>query len=463
MRIRTDADSPFLRYGCAVVGIALATGFRLLLDPFLGDKFPFATIFFAVMVAAWYGGFGPALTAALLGALACARFLLPPRTSFAIEGFDNQGGMVLYLLTSFGIALLGGAMRQAQRRAEDRRKQTEAALEDRMLIEERLRVTLQSIGDAVITTDSEAKVMFLNPVAVALTGWSQEEAQGRPLLDVFKIINERTREQVENPATKALREGRVVGLANHTILISKDGTERCIDDSAAPMRDAQGNVLGAVLIFRDITERRQAERSLVQSEARKAGIVNTSLDGIITIDHEGKIIEFNPAAQAIFGYRSEEVLGREMAALIIPPALREQHRQGMTRYLQSGEGPVLNRLLELTAIRSDGSEFPVELAITPIEQNNPPIFTGYIRDITERKKVMDRLEKTASDMSEADRRKDEFLAMLAHELRNPLAPMSNALQIMRLETDNRQPNSLMTALMDASWGTWSVWWMTCWM
>ena len=136
-------------------------------------------------------------------------------------------------------------------------KQTAEALHEQL---EWLRVTLSSIGDAVITTDTKGCVTFLNPVAQSLTGWTQEGAAGVPLESVFKIINEETRRTVENAATRALREGVVVGLANHTLLIAKDGTERPIDDSAAPIRNASGEVAGVVLVFRDTTERRRAEQ-----------------------------------------------------------------------------------------------------------------------------------------------------------------------------------------------------------
>src|SRR5690349_7122046 len=134
--------------------------------------------------------------------------------------------------------------------------------------QEWLRVTLASIGDAVITTDTKGLITFLNPVAQSLTGWSLEEASGVPLDVIFKIINEQTRNTVENPATRALRDGLVVGLANHTVLIAKDGIERPIDDSAAPIRNAKGEVAGVVLVFRDVTERRRAEQSLQRSEER---------------------------------------------------------------------------------------------------------------------------------------------------------------------------------------------------
>ena len=210
------------------------------------------------------------------------------------------------------------------------------------------------------------------------------EAEGKPLGEVFRIVNEQTRTEVESPAVRALREGAVVGLANHTILIARDGTERAIDDSAAPIRDEAGVVMGAVLIFRDVEEKRRAERDLEASEARKAAILDTALDAIVTIDHEGRVVEWNPAAERTFGHGRGDVLGREMAGLIVPPSLRDAHRRGLARYLQTGEGPVLGRRIEITAVRADGTEFPIELAITPISAQGPPAFTAHIRDITAR-------------------------------------------------------------------------------
>ena len=133
---------------------------------------------------------------------------------------------------------------------------------------ERLHVTLASIGDAVISTDAEGRVDLLNPVAQELVGWKLEEAARRTLPDVFRIVNEETRQPVENPAMRALRDGKIVGLANHTVLISKDGTERPIDDSAAPILDAEGKVVGSVLVFRDISERKQAEEEERRSQLR---------------------------------------------------------------------------------------------------------------------------------------------------------------------------------------------------
>jgi PAS domain S-box-containing protein len=132
--------------------------------------------------------------------------------------------------------------------------------------------------------------------------------------------------------------------------------------------------------------------ALGRSEARKAAILDSALDCIITIDHEGCITEFNPAAEHAFGYRRNEVVGKQLGDIIIPPSLREQHRRGLARYLATGETLVLGRRIEMTAMRADGSEFPVELAITRIPSNGPPSFTGYLRDITERNRALEKLQ-----------------------------------------------------------------------
>ncbi len=133
--------------------------------------------------------------------------------------------------------------------------------------EQWLVTTLKSIGDAVIATDAGGFVTFMNPVAEALTGWNQEDAAGKPLKKVFNIINEETGKQAEDPATRVLREGVVVGLANHTMLIARDGTKYPIDDSGAPIRDDKGNIMGVVLVFRDITEKRNMEEALLKVDA----------------------------------------------------------------------------------------------------------------------------------------------------------------------------------------------------
>jgi PAS domain S-box-containing protein len=145
----------------------------------------------------------------------------------------------------------------------------------------------------------------------------------------------------------------------------------------------------------------QEEMELKRSEVRKAAIVDSALDCIVTIDHEGCITEFNPAAEHTFGYPREEVLGKHLPDVIIPPSLREKHQQGFARYLATGEAQVLGKRIEMTAVRADGSEFPVELAVTRIPLEGPPSFTGHLRDITERKRAEQELRRSQAFLAEA--------------------------------------------------------------
>jgi PAS domain S-box-containing protein len=195
-------------------------------------------------------------------------------------------------------------------------------------------------------------------------------------------------------------------------------------------------------------ERRLGDEDIRRSEARKSAMLESALDAVITMDHEGNIVEFNPAAEKMFGWARADALGKPLADLIVPSPLKERHRQGLTHYLATGEGAALDRRLELTALRSDGTEFPVELAVTRIPFHGPPMFTGYIRDITERKRMEDELRGRADELLAADRRKNEFLATLAHELRNPLAPIRNGLQVWRLSENDPQLMEQARDMMD---------------
>ena len=164
------------------------------------------------------------------------------------------------------------------------RKRAEEALASER---ERLAVTLQSIGDAVIATDDEAHITVFNGMAERLTGWRGSEAVGRPLHEVFRIINEDTRLPASNPAERVLREGVVVGLANHRALLSRDGTERPIADSGAPIRDRSGHIRGAVLVFRDQTEERRAKEALAASESLYRNLFNLVPCGVFLVGDKG--------------------------------------------------------------------------------------------------------------------------------------------------------------------------------
>jgi PAS domain S-box-containing protein len=198
----------------------------------------------------------------------------------------------------------------------------------------------------------------------------------------------------------------------------------------------------AQLLFREAAEHRLAderlrreEAELQRSEARKAAILDSALDSIVTIDHVGCITEFNPAAERAFGYRRAEVMGRPMAEVIIPPSLRDAHRRGFARYLATGEDRVLGQRVEMTAVRADGSEFPVELTITRIPSDGPPSFTGYLRDITERRQVEEALARARSELARVTRVTSlgVLTASIAHEVNQPLSGIiTNASTCLRM-------------------------------
>jgi PAS domain S-box-containing protein len=291
-----------------------------------------------------------------------------------------------------------------------------------------LRVTLSCIGDGVITTDPHGKVTSVNPVAQALTGWTQEQAVGHPLEKVFRIVNEETRAEVENPALRALRDGVIVGLANHTILISRDGTERPIDDSAAPIRNSSGEVHGAILVFRDITERRRSEEKLRDSEMRYRRLFQTAKDGILILNaHTGKITDANAFMGGLVGQEAHEMLGKELHEIGLfsdteasKRAFKELQENGYLRYEHL---PVQNQ---------HGGTVQVEVVANVYHEDHTLVAQCNVRDISQRVVMESKIRQQAEALAGESRRKDEFLAMLSHELRNPLAPIRSAVYLLKL-------------------------------
>jgi PAS domain S-box-containing protein len=537
MPVRTTRNAYALGFAALVLAILL----RWVLNPIMGDTLPLVTLFGAVAAGVWLGGYRLAIPLVLVGYFICHYLFLLPQHGFNFRSTANIVGLVAYLFTCTLIIVFGEAARNAESREQQRR--------------EVLRVTLQSIGDAVITTDIDGRITDLNEVAQTLTGWTRDEALSQPLDRVFNIVNEVTRQPVENPSTRALREGVVVGLANHTLLIAKDGSECPIDDSAAPIRNELRHVSGCVLIFRDVTAQRLIERDKSRQliTARLlAAIVESSDDAIISKSLEGVIQSWNAAAERLFGYTAEEAVGQHISIVIPPERITEE--DDIIASLKAGR-----RIehFETERVRKDGGRIIVSLTISPIKDdtgkvvgaskivrdvtdrklaeserqkfvtlvenstdfigicdlqgvpffinraglamiglrdieearqtpvaefffpedqeaiwneffpavlkeghgeieirfrhfktgearwmsykvltltdaaNQPVAFATVSQDITERRRMMDDLQRLAADLSAADQRKNEFLATLAHELRNPLAPMSNMLEVVK--------------------------------
>ena len=324
--------------------------------------------------------------------------------------------------------LRAAALQNAQSILVARRRAEEALRQQ----SEWLRITLASIGDAVITTDAEGHVTSMNPVAQALTGWSQPDALGHLLTDVFLIVHEDTREPVDNPAIRALQTGTIVRLANHTVLLARTGEEHPIDDSAAPIRDESGTTVGAVLVFRDVSDRKRTDLT----RAHLAAIVESSDDAIVSKTLQSIILSWNSGAERLFGYPAQEAIGQPIT-MLLPPERRDEEQHILERIVR-GE-----RIEHFETVRvcKDGTRIDISLTISPIRDASGEIVgaSKVARDISARKSLEARnselreREQLARHAAEAaNRAKDEFLAMLGHELRNPLSPILTALQLMKL-------------------------------
>jgi PAS domain S-box-containing protein len=227
-----------LRYGVAIIAASAAFLLRMALTPLIGlTELAFAVALPAVLVAAWFGGLGPGLVCVLVSGLASAYYFTDPVGLFLVNNQTDQISFVIFLVLGSGIVLLG----DSQRRAVGRALNAESA--ERME-RQRFETTLKSIGDAVIATDAKGRVTFVNRIAFSLLRWPEREISGKPLDEVFCIVNEETRATVESPVARVLREGGIIGLANHTVLIACDGTEVPIDDSAAPIHGSDGAIQG---------------------------------------------------------------------------------------------------------------------------------------------------------------------------------------------------------------------------
>jgi len=320
------------------------------------------------------------------------------------------------------------------------RKLAEAALRTS---EQRWATTLASIGDAVIATDLLGKVMFMNGVAEELTGWTLSEASLRPVKEIFNIVNEQTHVAVEDPISKVLEKGMVIGLANHTVLIRRNKTEVAIDDSGAPIKDKDGKTTGVVLIFRDITGRKKAEEAI----NRQASLIDLSPDAIIVWILEGTITFWSKGAEKLYGWTKTEAIGQTTHDLLktsFPKPLSDIISQIRSRGKWSGE---------LQHKAKDGRDLTVQsswLAEREEQGEVKSILESNV-DITERKRLQEKLEDSATQLEEyasqmeqlADERakklKDaERLAaigatagMVGHDIRNPLQSIIGDLYLVK--------------------------------
>lgn len=297
------------------------------------------------------------------------------------------------------------------------------------VVQQLWRTILSSIGDGVIATDVAGQIMFLNAVAEELTGWSATDAEGRSLQEVFHLQDETTHQDIEIPIPLAVNECTVLSLDKNTLLVARDGARRAIDDRIAAIVDDSGDISGIVIVFREISERKRADEGL----ARLAAIVESSDDAIVGKTLNGIIQTWNTGAQRMFGYSAAEAIGQPIT-LIVPPDRHEEESVILER-LRDGQRIAP---FETVRIAKDGRRLDVSVTISPIRDRAGRVIgaSKVARDVTARNRMNEALRLRDEQLRIADRRKEELLATLAHELRNPLAPLRNGLQLLRLTPNN---------------------------
>jgi two-component system sensor kinase FixL len=412
-RMMQPAHGGVAGYGVAVALIAAALALRLLLQPVLGLSIPYLPFFPAILLAAWYGGFGPGALATGLTAIIAMYLFLPP-AGLAVSGGGDWLSLALFSGTGLGIAWINHRLRQAEA------AQRAAALLATARAE-RLDTIINTTVDGIIVIGTGGKIESFNRGAERLFGYSESEVLGR---NVNMLMPEPYHAEHDRylQSYQHTREATIIGTGREVSGRRRDGSVFPLHLSVGEMTIGREQKFTGML--HDLSRRKELENQLRASEGRWRAIVESAVDGIIVIDSHGRIEAFNPAAERLFGYTERDVIGQNVD-MLMPSPYREEHDHYLSRYMATGRAKIIGVGREVTGRRQDGTTFPLHLSVGQISIAGESKFTGIVHDLSARVRVEEQLREQA-----ALARLGEMAAVIAHEVKNPLAGIRGAMQVM---------------------------------
>ena len=403
---------PFLPYLVAAAAVAVAFAARTALAPLLEHRAPYLIFIPPVLFAMLYGGRGPALFAGLLSLAAGLSFAAYHAEKYAAMSVEA----LLFVLVCWGIGAMGNRLARQQRTAETEAERATAAGEElRLLLEGATRY-------AIFMVDADGRVTTWNAGAERILGWREDEIVGESC-SKFYPADEASAGKCEADLARALAEGR---FTEESWTIRKDGSEFLADVAITPLTRPDGTVRGFAKVIHDVTDRRAAERALEKRERHLQSILATVPDAMVVIDEQGTMISFSAAAERLFGYREQQVLGKNVS-MLMPNPDRDRHDSYLQRYLETGVPRIIGTGRIVTGLRSDGSTFPMKLSVGEALTDEQRLFTGFVQDLTERTDFEARLEQMKSELIHVSRLSamGTMASTLAHELNQPLTAIAN--------------------------------------
>jgi two-component system, LuxR family, sensor kinase FixL len=400
------------RYSVALAVVGASLLFRYQFRDWLGLRVPYLQFYPAIIVASWYGGFGPGLLATTISVLTAMYFLLPP-AGLAVNDAADQLSLGVFALTGFVIAVLNHRLRVA----EEQQRNTAATATIRA---ERLDAILNTTVDGVIVIDANGNIEAFNRGEQDLFGYPEPEVVGR---NVSVLMPSPEHEEHHHYLQRFLTTGeaRIIGIGRRVTGRRRDGTLFPVQLSVREMRISGERKFTGIL--RDLTKRIDLEGQLGASEARWRAVIDSAVDGIIVIDRHGRIETFNPAAARLFGYEAGEVLDRNVD-MLMPSPYREEHDGYLSRYLATGRAKIIGIGREVQGLRKDGTTFPLHLSVAEITIGDDRKFTGMVHDLSSRVQMEGQFREQA-----ALAKLGEMAAVIAHEVKNPLAGIRGAIQV----------------------------------